>query len=99
MFAPAKLSMIAVFAALPLAPVDASGQSSSKQVRTDDINLASEQGQKILALRISRAAREVCDVADDRLDLKIRKIERKCRDAAIASAWANAKINRRLTSR
>lgn len=99
MFALSKLSMMVAFAVLPVAALGAPDDINSVHVRTSDIDLASASGKKILAIRISRAARDVCDIADDRLDLKIRKIERKCRDAAIASALAGAKISRRLSNR
>lgn len=99
MFAVSKLSMTVIFAAMPLAAVGASDHPNSIHVRTNDIDLGSASGQKILAIRISRAAREVCDFADDRLDLKIRKIERQCRDATIAAVWAEAKISRRMSNR
>lgn len=96
MLAFTKLSLIAVVAMLPLAAADASGDNHSIRVRTDNINLATTSGQKILALRIDRAARDVCDFASDRLDHKVRKIERKCRDKAKASAWASVKSDRRV---
>lgn len=96
MIAFTKLAMAAVVAALPLAANAASGEAHSISVRTNDINLTTIRGQKILALRIDRAAREVCDFANDQLDHKVRKIERLCRDKAKASAWAMAKSERRL---
>jgi UrcA family protein len=94
-----KLAMLAVVAALPLAAVNASGSTNSIHVRTDDIELSSAVGQRILALRINRAAERVCEFADDRLDHKVRKIERQCRENAKASAWAIVKSDRRLGSR
>jgi UrcA family protein len=91
-----KLSIIAILATLPLAANAASNETHSIYVHTDDINLASIKGQKILALRIDRAAREVCDFANDRLDHQVRKIERACRNKAKVSAWAMVKSDRRL---
>lgn len=94
-----KLAMIAAFAALPLAAAGASGHNTSVRIRINDIDLASASGQKILALRIDRAAHDVCDFANDRLDRKVRTIERKCRKDAKASAWATARRDRRLSNR
>jgi UrcA family protein len=91
-----KILLIAVVATLPLAAANASDDNHAVRVRTDDINLATTSGQKILALRIDRAARNVCDFASDRLDHKVRKIERKCRDIAKASAWATVKSDKRV---
>lgn len=94
-----KLAIAAIFAALPLADNAASEETHSVSVRTDDINLNTSKGQKILALRIDRAAREVCDFANDQLGHQVRKIERVCRNKAKASAWAMVKSDRRLGAR
>lgn len=94
-----NLSMIVVVATLPLAAVNATDENRQARVRTHDIDISTAHGQKILALRIDRVAREVCDFANDRLAHQIRKIERKCRDDAKASAWAGARIDARLARR
>jgi UrcA family protein len=94
-----KLSVLAAVATLPLAAANVRGETQSIHVRTNDINISSAHGQKILALRVDRAAREVCDFANDRLGHQVRKIERKCRENAKASAWAAFKTDTRLGSR
>jgi UrcA family protein len=94
-----NLSMIVAIAALPLAAANATDENRSIRVRTHDINISSAYGKKMLALRIDRAAREVCDFANDRLDHQIRKIERKCRDNAKASAWASVGTDAVLAKR
>jgi UrcA family protein len=94
-----KLSTIIAIAALPIAAVNAADENASIHVRTKDINLSTSRGQKILALRIDRAAREVCDFAHDRLAHQIRKIERKCRNNAKALAWAGVGIDAHLARR
>lgn len=91
-----KLALIAVVALMPPGAIAASDDTRSISVRTDDINMNTARGQKILALRIDRAARGVCDFANDRFGPKIRKIERTCRDRAKASAWATVKTGHRL---
>ncbi len=94
-----KLSVIALVSVMPLVTAAASVDDHSIRVRTGDINMSGARGQKILALRIERAAREVCDFANDRLDRQVRKIERKCREDAKASAWAIVNTYTRLGSR
>lgn len=94
-----RLSIIALLATLPYSAANASGATNSVRVRTNDIDLTSARGQRILALRVDRAAREVCDYASDRLGHQVRKIERKCRDKAKASAMATVDLERRLGSR
>lgn len=91
-----KLAMIAVLALHPMAANAASNETRSISVRSDDIDLNTMEGQKILALRIDRAAREVCDFASDQMGHQVRKIERACRNKAKASAWTMVKSDRRL---
>jgi UrcA family protein len=99
MLAFTKLAMAAIAATLPLVANAASEETHSISVRTDDINLNTKRGQKILALRIDRAAREVCDFANDQLDNRVRKIEQTCRTRTKASAWAMVKSDRRFGAR
>lgn len=96
MFAFTKSAMVAAIALQPVAASAASDETRSISVRSNDINLNTIKGQKILALRIDRAAREVCDFASDQLGHQVRKIERACRNKAKASAWAMVKSDRRL---
>jgi UrcA family protein len=94
-----NLSIIVAIAALPFAAANATDENRSIRVRTNGINISGAHGKKILALRIDRAARELCDFANDRLDHQIRKIERQCRDEAKASAWASVETDAHLARR
>jgi UrcA family protein len=86
-----KISMAIAIAALPFATAYASDEIGSVRVRIGDLNLASVQGQKTLALRIDRAARDVCDTANDRFGPKVLKTERLCREEVTANAIALVK--------
>jgi UrcA family protein len=54
-------------------------------VRTADLNLATEAGQRQLDHRIANAAREVCGTASD-VDVEGKNEVRKCRDETLARA-------------
>lgn len=99
MLAYTKLITFVLLGTASSAFANPSGDLPSIRVRSSDIDITSVRGQKILALRIDRAAREVCDFANDRLDHQVRKIERKCREDAKASAWATVRINKVLVGR
>jgi UrcA family protein len=79
-------AIITAFAIASLAVPAVAQQSLS--VKTGDLNLASEQGQKVLALRIHRAAAALCasDVVD-RLP-EMQRAERRCIEDAKATAVA-----------
>lgn len=99
--------MKAILAALalastPVAAFAASGQQSMI-VKTDDLNLASEEGRKTLSLRIHRAARALCEGAVlEELPQTIR-MERKCikdaRSNALAAAETKYVATRRASDR
>ena len=57
-------------------------------VRTADIDLRTEAGQRQLNHRLAAAAREVCGTASD-VNLKGKNAVRKCRDETIAQAQSN----------
>lgn len=99
MLAYTKLFTIILLGTASLTSANPSSDSPSIRVRSSDIDITSVRGQKILVLRIDRAARVVCDFANDRLDHQVRKIERKCRKDAKASAWATVRINKVLVGR
>lgn len=82
----------ALLTALLLTATQAPAQSLATEVqthvslvRTADLDLATQAGQRKLRQRLARAARQVCGAASDS-DLKGKKQVRKCRDAAIARA-------------
>jgi UrcA family protein len=54
-------------------------------VRTADLNLTTESGQRQLDHRIANAAREVCGTASD-VDVEGKNEVRKCRDETLARA-------------
>lgn len=99
MLAYTKLFTIILLGTATLASANPSGNSSSVRVRSSDIDITSVRGRKILELRVDRAAREVCDFANDRLDHQVRKIERKCREDAKASAWVTVRTHKVLVGR
>lgn len=81
------------FTALALAaiavPAFAAPTQQSTAVKTGDLELASEEGQKTLALRIHRAAKSLCaSEAVHQLPLNIRA-ERRCIAEATSRAFAS----------
>jgi UrcA family protein len=86
-----KISMAIAVAALPFAAAYASDEDGTARVRVSDLNLASAEGQKTLALRIDRAARDVCDTSNDRFGSKVLKAKRLCRQEVTANAIALVK--------
>ena len=99
MFGSTKYFMILSLAITPVAAANLPENSHSVRVRTSDIDLTSLQGKKVLALRIDRAGRVLCDFASKNLGHQVRKMERKCRVEAKANAWVLVKNNQRLGSR
>ena len=65
-------------------------QPRSVVVQTADLNLNSESGQKILSLRISRAARNVCSHSTGGLGVSARRLIDKCVAQTIANATPDA---------
>lgn len=81
-------------AAIPVS-VAISGQGQQNMpVKTGDLNLASEEGQKTLALRIHRAARTMC--ASEAVDQLLQNIraERQCIKEATSRALASVTTNK-----
>ncbi|MEO5972856.1 MAG: UrcA family protein [Sphingomicrobium sp.] len=56
-------------------------------VRTADLDLGSESGQRVLDQRLANAAREVCGIASD-VDIKGKNAVRACRDETLTKARA-----------
>ena len=79
-------------------PARAEG-TASVSVPTHDLDLASPAGQRILRLRIARAASTLCDVASERLDARVRTAQSRCRAEAIAGARTRAGTDLRLAVR
>jgi UrcA family protein len=59
-------------------------------VETTDLNLNSEAGQKVLKLRISRAARSVCGETGSRLGLSEQRLIDRCVAKSIANTTPDA---------
>ena len=70
-----------------LAETPASTRTYVSYVKTADLNLASEGGQRALDRRLAQAAREVCGVPSDS-DLVGQNKARECRDEAVQRAGA-----------
>lgn len=64
-------------------------QSPSIKIATHDLDLATAKGQRVLTLRIARAASRLCDLTNERFDAKVRVAQRWCRDEAMATALAS----------
>ena len=67
------------------------------RISTANIDLSSSRGQRILNLRIARAANALCYDANERLDIRVRKATKSCR-ASVAHA-AQTAINTRTAVR
>jgi UrcA family protein len=81
--------MKVVIAALAIASlaIPAVAQQSLA-VKTADLNLASEQGQKVLALRIHRAAKSLCESEAVEQLPAMQRAERRCIEEAKSTAIA-----------
>ena len=90
-FTIALASALITTAAIKAAPALAESpavETNVSLVRTADLNLNSEAGQRQLDLRLARAAREVCGTASD-VDLEGKNEVRQCRDEVLAKARGN----------
>lgn len=86
----ALASALITAGALRAAPALAEAPSSDVQtyvsyVKTADLDLSSERGQRTLDRRVAQAAREVCGTASD-VDLVGQNKARECRETAVAKA-------------
>ena len=61
------------------------GETNVSLVRTADLDLRSDAGQRKLDQRLAIAAREVCGTASD-VDIEGKNAVRKCRDETLAQA-------------
>lgn len=89
MFKPilAAAAMSAALATTPAIADEAQGNTAT--VAYDDLNLATEKGQKVLKQRLERAAREVCEANSVRTGTRVPSNEkRQCLDMARKSAKA-----------
>jgi UrcA family protein len=91
------LATVAV-AVSPVTPAVAQKAPGVKVV-TRDLNLATAAGQRMLTLRITRAASQLCDITNERFGAKVRVAQRQCRDEAMATALASLPNAIRLAAR
>lgn len=94
-----KLSIMVAMLAMPSTAITASGGYRSASVDIADLDISTDAGRTILAQRVERAARNICDFASDQIDLKVRRIENQCREEASAAALAKVKRQSRVTKR
>ncbi len=66
-------------------PASSEAQTYVSYVKTADLDLASQNGQRKLDRRVAQAAREVCGTPSD-VDLVGQNKVRECREEAIAKA-------------
>jgi UrcA family protein len=66
-------------------PAGSDAQTYTSYVHTSDIDLASQQGQRVLQQRLAQAAREVCGTASD-VDVQGKNQVRECRKEALGRA-------------
>jgi UrcA family protein len=66
-------------------PASPEVQTYTSYVHTSDLDLSSEQGQRVLQKRLSLAARDVCGTASD-VDVKGKNQVRACRAEALDRA-------------
>ena len=85
----ALITTAAIKAAPAIAQEPAATETNISRVRTADLDLGSETGQRKLELRLARAAREVCGTASD-VDVVGKNAVRKCRDETLAKARAQS---------
>jgi len=82
----------AIKAAPALAETPQQAQTYVSHVRTADLDLSTATGQRVLHLRLARAAREVCGIASD-VDLKGQNEARQCREDALTRANAEGEAS------
>jgi UrcA family protein len=90
--------LAAAAATAPITPVQAK-EVTSVRVATHDLDLATARGQRILKLRIVRAANSVCQSVNPRFDTEVRIRQRQCQDATVSAALASAAVKTRLAAR
>ncbi len=84
----ALITALALKAAPALAQEAPAGETYVAIVKTADINLGSEAGQRQLDRRLAQAARDVCGTASD-TDLKGKNEVRACRDETLSRVQAD----------
>ncbi|NWG54949.1 MAG: UrcA family protein [Hydrogenophilaceae bacterium] len=80
------LLLAAALACALAAPALAHGEEHSIRVERADLNLQSESGAAAMLNRLESASKGVCGVANGRVDLTTRNVERACVEEAMADA-------------
>jgi len=86
--ASALLALGATTASLGLITPAYAQDSNAASISIANLNLATARGQRLLSLRIHRAAETLCYDANDRLDSRVRKAGNICRNEVTSSARA-----------
>lgn len=95
------IALIAVAAAVavPVAAPAVAETVETVRVPTHDLDLATPAGQRILDLRIARAASSLCADPNARFSSQLRIAQNACRAAAVAAARTAHDRAIRLTTR
>lgn len=84
--ASALLALAATTASLGMITPAHAQETNAVRISTADIDLSSSKGQRILDLRIARAADTLCYDANVRLDISARKSSKSCRASVVRAA-------------
>ncbi len=94
--ASALLALGATTASLGLIVPAYAQDSNAASISIANLDLATAKGQRLLSLRIHRAAESLCYDANDRLDIRVRKAGAACRDEVARSARAAIDMRAKL---
>jgi UrcA family protein len=97
----ALLALAATTASLGLISPAHAQETNATSISTTDIDLSSSKGQRVLDLRIARAAEMLCYDANVRLDISARKTSKACRASVVRAAQTtiNARTAAQIASR
>ena len=99
--ASALLALAVTSASLGLITPAHAQATSTTRISTANIDLSTSKGQRILDLRVARAADALCYDANGHLDISIRKASNSCRASVMRAARnaINAKTAAQFASR
>ncbi len=100
-FASALLAITATTASLSFITPAHAQEANAVHISTANIDLSSSKGQRILNLRVARAADVLCYDTNVRLDVSARKNSKSCKVAVVRAAQTaiNAKTAAQIASR
>jgi UrcA family protein len=76
---PVTIAIAATLSIALAAPALAQESSAHATISYSDIDMNTDRGQRVLALRIHHAADSLCESADERLSSKARRVANQCR--------------------